>query len=82
VTITEPGHGQSRVCAQPPRQHWRELRGFWSDPHWRAQAEVGRHEPHGALDGGEGPGLDSLSVRRCLLYGHTHGKGRVMCVVS
>ncbi|GIM03686.1 hypothetical protein Vretimale_8358 [Volvox reticuliferus] len=26
------------------------------------QAEVGRHEPVGALDGGEGPGLDSLQV--------------------
>ncbi len=24
------------------------------------QPEVGRHEPHSALDGGEGPGLDSL----------------------
>jgi release factor glutamine methyltransferase len=27
------------------------------------QAEVGRHEPTLALDGGEGPGLDSLEVR-------------------
>jgi release factor glutamine methyltransferase len=26
------------------------------------QREVGSHEPHGALDGGEGPGLDSLEV--------------------
>ncbi len=26
------------------------------------QAEVGLHEPHSALDGGPGPGLDSLSV--------------------
>ncbi|GLI67330.1 hypothetical protein VaNZ11_011518 [Volvox africanus] len=26
------------------------------------QAEVGRHEPIGALDGGEGPGLDSLQA--------------------
>ncbi|GIL54998.1 hypothetical protein Vafri_10668 [Volvox africanus] len=26
------------------------------------QAEVGRHEPVGALDGGEGPGLDSLQA--------------------
>ncbi len=25
------------------------------------QAEVGRHEPSSALDGGEGPGLDSLA---------------------
>ena len=26
------------------------------------QAEVGQHEPHSALDGGEGLGLDSLEV--------------------
>ena len=26
------------------------------------QKEVGSHEPHSALDGGEGPGLDSLAV--------------------
>ncbi len=26
------------------------------------QREVGAHEPHSALDGGEGPGLDSLKV--------------------
>ncbi|KAI8465887.1 MAG: dynein heavy chain 7 [Monoraphidium minutum] len=26
------------------------------------QSEVGRHEPHGALDGGPGPGLDSIET--------------------
>jgi methylase of polypeptide subunit release factors len=28
------------------------------------QREVGLHEPHSALDGGPGPGLDSIQVRR------------------
>ncbi|GLC65268.1 hypothetical protein PLESTF_000270500 [Pleodorina starrii] len=42
------------VLSNPPYIPRREMAGL--------QAEVGRHEPAGALDGGEGPGLDSLQV--------------------
>ncbi|KAG2434788.1 hypothetical protein HXX76_007673 [Chlamydomonas incerta] len=40
------------LLSNPPYIPRREMRGL--------QEEVGRHEPAGALDGGEGPGLDSL----------------------
>ncbi|KAG2490826.1 hypothetical protein HYH03_010747 [Edaphochlamys debaryana] len=40
------------VLSNPPYIPRAQMRGL--------QAEVGRHEPHSALDGGEGPGLDSL----------------------
>lgn len=42
------------LLSNPPYIPRRQMRGL--------QEEVGRHEPAGALDGGEGPGLDSLQV--------------------
>lgn len=39
------------------------------------QPEVGRHEPHGALAGGPGPGLDSLQVRVQAAQPSMHGRG-------
>lgn len=51
------GHLEGRlggVVSNPPYIPRREMSGL--------QAEVGRHEPHGALDGGDGDGMDSLQV--------------------
>ena len=39
------------------------------------QQEVGLHEPHSALDGGPGPGLDSIQVR--VEAAHGGGRARV-----
>lgn len=59
------GHLAGRVggiVSNPPYIPRQQMAGL--------QAEVGRHEPTLALDGGEGPGLDSLEVRtRCHLWG-------------
>ncbi len=72
VGITAPGAG-SVPRADSKNTGWRgppRLGGVLSNPPYipRAvmeaglQAEVGRHEPWSALDGGPGEGMDSLSV--------------------
>ena len=43
------------VLSNPPYIPHEQMAGL--------QAEVGRHEPGDALDGGQGPGMDSLEVR-------------------
>jgi release factor glutamine methyltransferase len=55
---------------QPVQHLAGQLGGILSNPPYipreqmaGLQAEVGQHEPWSALDGGEGPGMDSLEVR-------------------
>jgi release factor glutamine methyltransferase len=78
ATANAVAHGLQEAVAAvqgswyEPLQHLQgQLGGVVSNPPYiprsqiqaGLQAEVGRHEPMSALDGGAGPGMDSLQVR-------------------